>query len=160
MFSRFGTFGFSTWNYWFLIGELLLCQLKVVFFVVVIEHGRLVPATSAADGGYLIAVDRGDRGGAIAELEILGLGEVLYQGLADGLGLALRDVLIEVEHAASHFDLSIGTEVGTGTCDDILAVGVDDGGIERVIRCPLTDKPVEAVVFAGAGGVVAQQVVP
>mgnify|MGYP007061936208 CR=1 FL=1 len=85
---------------------------------------------------------------------------MLYQCLADGLGLALRDVLVEVEHAASHFDLSIGTEVGTGTSDDILAVGVDDGGIERVIGCPLTDKPVEAVVLAGAGSIVAQQVVP
>lgn len=111
----------------------MACQLKVVFLVIVIEDGWLVPAISAADGGYLVAVLRGDGVGAVAELEVLGFGEVLYQGLADGLGFALRNVLIEVEHAASHFDLSIGTEVVTGTCDDILAVGVDDGGIERVI---------------------------
>ena len=99
---------------------------------------------------------RGDRGGAVAELEVLGLGEVLYQILADSLGLALRDVLVEVEHAACHLDLSIGAEVGAGACDDILAVGVDDSGIERVIGCPLTYKPVEAMVFAGAGTVIAQ----
>ena len=97
----------------------------------------------------------GDREGAVAELEVLGLGEMLYESLADGPCFALRDVLVEVEHTASHFDLSIGTEVGTGASDDILAVGVDDGGIERVIGCPLTDKPVEAVVYAGTGIVVA-----
>ena len=123
----------------------MVCQLKVVFLVIVIEDGWLVPAVSAADG---------------AELEVLGLGEVLYQSLADGLGLALRDVLIEVEHATCHFDLGIGTEVGAGASDDILTVGVDDGGIERVIGCPLTDKPVEAVVLTSAGYVVAQQIVP
>ena len=138
----------------------MVCQLKVVFLVIVIEDGWLVPAVSAADGGYLIAVLRSDGVGAIAELEVLGLGEVLYQSLADGLGLALRDVLIEVEHATCHFDLGIGTEVGAGTSDDILTVGVDDGGIERVIGCPLTDKPVEAVVLTSAGYVVAQQIVP
>ena len=102
----------------------------------------------------------GDREGAVAELEVLGLGEVLYQGLADGLGVALRDDLVEVEHAACHLDLCIGAEVGADTSDDILAVGIDDGSVERFIECPLTDKPVEAVVLAGAGGVVAQQVVP
>ena len=134
----------------------MVCQLKVVFLVIVIEDGWLVPAVSAADGGYLIAVLRSDGVGAIAELEVLGLGEVLYQSLADGLGLALRDVLIEVEHAASHFDLSIGTEVGAGTSDDILAKWVDDSGEERIIGCPLTNKPMEAVVLAGAGSVVAQ----
>ena len=134
----------------------MVCQLKVVFLVIVIEDGWLVPAVSAADGGYLVAVLRGDGVGTVAELEVLGLGEVLYQGLADGLGFALRDVLIEFEHATCHLDLGIGTVVGTGTCDDILAVGVDDGGIERVIRCPLTDKPVEAVVLARTGGIVAQ----
>lgn len=138
----------------------MVCQLKVVFFVIVIKDGRLVPAISAADGGYLIAVLRGDRGGAVAELEVLGLCEVLYQCLADSLGLALWDVLVEVEHSACHLDLCIGAEVGAVTSDDILAVGVDDGGIERVIGCPLTDKPVEAVVLAGASSVVAQQVVP
>ena len=102
----------------------------------------------------------GDREGAVAELEVLGLGEVLYQGLADGLGVALRDDLVEVEHAACHLDLCIGAEVGADTSDDILAVGVDYSGIERVIGCPLTYKPVEAVVLAGTGGIVAQQVVP
>ena len=78
-------------------------------------------------------VFRNNGEGAVAELEVLGFGEVLYQGLADGLGFALRNVLIEVEHAACHLDLGIGTEVSAGTSDDILAVGVDDGGIERVI---------------------------
>ena len=134
----------------------MVCQLKVVFLVIVVEDGWLVPAIRAADSSYLVAVLRGDRGGAIAELEVLGLGEVLYQSLADGLGLALRDVLIEVEHTASHFDLSIGTEVGAGTSDDILAKWVDDSGEERIIGCPLTNKPMEAVVLAGAGSVVAQ----
>lgn len=138
----------------------MACQLKVVFLVIVIEDGWLVPAISSADGSNLIAVLRGDGSGAVAELEVLGLGEVLYQVLADGLSLALRDVLVEVEHTACHFDLGIGAEVGAGTGDDILAVGVDDSGIERVIGCPLTDKPVEAVVLAGASSVVAQQVVP
>lgn len=138
----------------------MACQLKVVFLVIVVEDGRLIPAISAAYGGYLVAVLRSDGVGAIAELEVLGLGEVLYQSLADGLGLALRDVLIEVEHATCHFDLGIGTEVGAGASDDILTVGVDDGGIERVIGCPLTDKPVEAVVLTSAGYVVAQQIVP
>ena len=134
----------------------MVCQLKVVFLVIVVEDGWLVPAIRAADSSYLVAVLRGDRGGAIAELEVLGLGEMLYQSLADDLGFPLRDVLVEVEHATCHLDLGIGTVVGTGTCDDILAVGVDDGGIERVIRCPLTDKPVEAVVLARTGGIVAQ----
>lgn len=68
----------------------MVCQLKVVFLVVVIENKRLVPAISAADGGYLIAVLRSDGVGAVAELEILGLGEVLYQCLADGLSLAAQ----------------------------------------------------------------------
>ena len=154
------TIGFSVWNYWFLNGELVIRKLKVVFLVIVIEDVWLVPAISTADGGYLIAVLRGDGEGAIAELEVLGLGEVLYQCLADGLSLALRDVLIEVEHTACHLDLGIGAEVGAGASDNILAVGVDDGGVECVIGCPLTNKPVEAVVFAGAGYVVAQQVVP
>ena len=101
-----------------------------------------------------------NRVGAVAELEVLCLGEVLYQSLADGLGFTLRDVLIEVEHTTCHLDLGIGAEVGAGASDDILAVGVDDSGVERVIGCPLTDKPVEAMVPAGTGDIVAQQVVP
>ena len=72
-----------------------------------IEDWRLVPAVSAADSDYLVAVLRGDRVGAVAELEVLGFGEVLYQSLADGLGLALWDVLVEVEHATCHLDLGI-----------------------------------------------------
>ena len=134
----------------------MVCKLEVVFIVIAVEDGWLIPTAGSADGGYLIAVLRSDGVGAIAELEVLGLGEVLYQSLADGLGLALRDVLIEVEHTASHFDLSIGTEVGAGTSDDILAKWVDDSGEERIIGCPLTNKPMEAVVLAGAGSVVAQ----
>ena len=133
----------------------MVCKLEVVFLVIAVEDGWLIPTAGSADGGYLIAVLRSDGVGAIAELEVLGLGEVLYQ-IADGLGLALRDVLIEVEHTASHFDLSIGTEVGAGTSDDILAKWVDDSGEERIIGCPLTNKPMEAVVLAGAGSVVAQ----
>jgi hypothetical protein len=133
----------------------LVCKLKVVFLVIVIEDGRLVPATSAADSCYLVAVGGGDGVGAVAELEVLGLSEVLYQSFADGLSLTLRDILVEVEHTASHFDLYIGREVGTGASDNILAVWVDDSGIERVIGCPLTYKPVETVVLAGAGSVVA-----
>jgi hypothetical protein len=133
----------------------MVCQLKVVFLVIVIEDGWLVPAISSAYGGYLIAVMRGDGVGAVAELEVLGLGEVLYQILADGLGLTLRDILVEVEHATCHLDLGIGTEIDTGASDDILTKGVNDGGIECVIGCPLTYKPVKAVVLAGAGGVVA-----
>lgn len=85
----------------------MACQLKVVFLVIVIEDGRLVPALSSTFGGYLVAVLRGDGVGAVAELEVLGLGEVLYQGLADGLSLALRDILVEVEHSACHLDLGI-----------------------------------------------------
>ena len=85
----------------------MVCQLKVVFLVIVIEDGKFVPAISAANSDYLIAVLRSDGVGAVAELEVLGFGEVLYQGLADGLGLALRDVLIEVEHATCHLDLGI-----------------------------------------------------
>jgi len=134
----------------------LVCQLKVVFLVIVIEDGRFVPAISAADSDYLIAVLRSDGVGAVAELEVLGLGEVLYQGLADGLSLALRDILVEVEHSACHLDLGIGAEVDAGASDNILAVGVNDSGVERVIGCPLTDKPVEAVVLARTGGIVAQ----
>ena len=140
--------------------KLVVCKLKVVFLVIVIEDRRLVPAISSAYGGYLVAVLRGDGVGAVAELEVLGLGEVLYQGLADGLGLALRNVLVEVEHTACHLDLGIGAEVGAGASDDILTKWVDDSGVERVIGCPLTYKPVEAVVLAGTSGIVAQQVVP
>ena len=101
-------------------------------------------------------VFRGDWEGAVAEFEVFGLGEVGDEGFTDCLCLRLRDILVEVEHATCHLDLCIGTEVGAGASDDILAVGVDDGGIERVIRCPLTDKPVEAVVLARTGGIVAQ----
>lgn len=133
----------------------MACQLKVVFLVIVIEDGWLVPAISSAYVGYLVAVLRGDGIGAVAELEVLGFGEVLYHSLADGLGLTLRDVLVEVEHATCHFDLGIGTEVGAGTCDDILTKWVDDSDVERVIGCPLTYKPVKAVVLAGTGGIVA-----
>lgn len=135
-------------------------QLKVVFFVVVIENRRLVPAIRAADSDYLVAVLGCDGVSAVAELEVLGLGEVLYQCLADGLGPALRDVLVEFEHAACHLDLDVGTEVGAGTSDNILAVGVDDGGEELVIGCTLTDKPVKTMILASAGSIVAQQVVP
>ena len=78
----------------------MACQLNVVFLVIVVENSRLVPAISAADSCYLVAVLRGDGVGAVAELEVLGLGEFLYQRLADGLGFALRDVLLEVEHTA------------------------------------------------------------
>ena len=118
----------------------MVCKLEVVFLVIAVEDGWLIPTAGSADGGYLIAVLRSDGVGAIAELEVLGLGEVLYQ----------------IEHTASHFDLSIGTEVGAGTSDDILAKWVDDSGEERIIGCPLTNKPMEAVVLAGAGSVVAQ----
>ena len=52
----------------------MVCQLKVVFLVIVIEDGKFVPAISAADSCYLVAVGGGDRGGAVAELEVLGLG--------------------------------------------------------------------------------------
>ena len=138
----------------------MVCKLEVVFLVIAVEDGWLIPTAGSADGGYLIAVLRSDGVGAIAELEVLGLGEVLYQSLADGLGLALRDVLIEVEKAACHSDLGIGAEVGTGASDNILTKWVDDSGVERVIGCPLTYKPVEAVVLAGTSGIVAQQVVP
>ena len=103
----------------------MACQLNVVFLVIVVENSRLVPAISAADSGYLVAVLRGDGVGAVAELEVLGLGEVLYYGLADGLSLTLRDVLIEVEKAACHSDLGIGAEVGACAINDILAVGLD-----------------------------------
>jgi len=85
----------------------LVCQLKVVFLVIVVEDGWLIPTAGSADGGYLIAVLRSDGVGAIAELEVLGLGEMLYQSLADDLGFPLRDVLIEVEHATCHLDLGI-----------------------------------------------------
>ena len=64
--------------------------------------------------------------GAIAELEVLGLGEVLYQSLANGIGFTLRNVLIEVEHTTCHLSLGVGKEVGAGTSDNILAVGVDN----------------------------------
>lgn len=96
----------------------------------------------------------------LRNLKYLVLVKRLDHCLADGLGHALGDVLVEVEEAAGHGDLGIGAEVSAGAINDILAVGVDDGGIERVIGCPLTYKPVEAVVLAGTGGIVAQQVVP
>ena len=140
--------------------KLVVCKLKVVFLVIVIEDRRLVPTISSAYGGYLVAVLRGDGVGAVAELEVLGLGEVLYQSLADGLSLTLRDILVEVEHATCHLDLGIGAEVGTGASDNILTKWVDDSSVERAIGYPLTNKPVEAVVLAGTGGIVAQQVVP
>jgi hypothetical protein len=47
-------------------------------------------------------------------------------------------ILVEVEHTTSPLDLGFGAEVSTGASDDILAVGINDGGIERVIGCPLT----------------------
>lgn len=79
----------------------MVCKLEVAFLVIAVEDGWLIPTAGSADGGYLIAVLRSDGVGAIAELEVLGLGEVLYQSLADALGVALRDDLVEVEHAAA-----------------------------------------------------------
>lgn len=71
-------------------------------------------------------VFRSDGVGAVAELEVFCLGEVLYQSLTDGLGFALRDVLLEVEHTTCHLSLDVGTEVGAGISDYILAVGVNN----------------------------------
>lgn len=128
----------------------------MVFLVISVIDRGLGPTVGTADGGYLSLLLGCDGLLTIAPLEVEGLVEGGDEVGADSLGLTLRDVLVEVEHATCHLDLGIGTVVGTGTCDDILAVGVDDGGIERVIRCPLTDKPVEAVVLARTGGIVAQ----
>lgn len=58
---------------------------------------------------------RGDGVGAVAELEVLGLGEVLYQSL-DSLGVALGHVLEEVEHATFRFGRSVGMKVNNGDC--------------------------------------------
>ena len=132
----------------------------MVFVVVSIIDKGLDPTVGVADGSYLDLLLGCDGLLTIAPLEVEGLVEGGDEVGADSLGLTLRDVLVEVEHATCHLDLGIGTVVGTGTCDDILTVGVDDGGIERVIGCPLTDKPVEAVVLTSAGYVVAQQIVP
>lgn len=91
------------------------CQLKVVFLVIIIEDRRLVPATSAADSCYLVAVLRGDEVGAVAELEVLGLGEVLFQSL-DSLGVAFGHILEEDAHATFRFDRSVGMKVNKGDC--------------------------------------------
>ena len=133
---------------------------ELVFLVVSIIDRGLGPAVGTADGGYLGLLLGSDGLLTIAPLEVESLVEGGDEVGADGLGLRLGDALVELRQAARHETLGIGTVVGTGTCDDILAVGVDDGGIERVIRCPLTDKPVEAVVLARTGGIVAQYVVP
>lgn len=85
-------------------GRTSACQLKVVFLVIVIEDGRFVPAIRAADSDYLVAVLRSDGVGAVAVLEVLSLGEVSYQGLADGHGFALRNVLIVF---ARHTDINV-----------------------------------------------------
>ena len=53
-------------------------KLKVVFLVIAVEDGWLIPTAGTADGGNLRTVGRGDRSGTFAELEVLGLGEVLY----------------------------------------------------------------------------------
>ena len=87
----------------------------MVFLIVSIIDRGLGPAVGTADGGYLVAVLRGD-------------------------GDATR-----------HLDLYIGAEVGAGASDDILTKWVDDNGVERVIGCPLTNNPMEAVVLAGTG---------
>ena len=70
---------------------------------------------SAADRCYLVAVGGGERGGAVAELEVLGLGEVLYLSL-DSLGVAYGHVLEEVEHATFRFDRSVGIKVNIVDC--------------------------------------------
>lgn len=93
-------------------------------------------------------------------LEVLGLGEVGDEGFANSLCFRLWDILVEVDHTACHATFLVRAEVGTGASDDILAVGIDDSGVERFNGCPLTDKPVETVVLAGTSGIVAQQVVP
>ena len=128
----------------------------MIFLVVSIIDRGLGPAVGTADGGYLGLLLGSDGLLTIAPLEVESLVEGGDEVGADGLRLWLGDVLVKLREAARHETLGIGTVVGTGTCDDILAVGVDDGGIERVIRCPLTDKPVEAVVLARTGGIVAQ----
>lgn len=61
------------------------------------------------------SVFQGDGVGAITELEVLGLGEVLFQSL-DSLGVALGHVLEEVAHATCRFDRSVGMKVNTGDC--------------------------------------------
>ena len=123
------------------------------------EDGSLVPTACAADGGDVLAVFRCDGSGAVAELEVFGSGEVLDECTADCLRLSLRDVLVEVEHATCHHALGDGTVVGAGAGDDILAERVDSGDIGNAVRSRLSDKPVKAVLLAGAGGDVAQYIV-
>jgi len=68
----------------------------------------------------------GDGEGAVTELEVLGLGKIGDDSFTDGLGFALRDVLLEVEHTTCHLSLGVGTEDGAGTSDNIPAVGVNN----------------------------------
>ena len=85
----------------------MVCKLEVVFLVIAVEDGWLIPTAGTADGGNLRTIGRGDRSSTFAELEVLGLGEGLDHRLADGLGLALGDVLVEVEHTTCHLSLDV-----------------------------------------------------
>lgn len=84
---------------------------------------------------------------------------MLDECTADRLRLGLGDVLVEVEHATCHHALGVGTVVGAGAGDDILAERVDSGDIGNAVRSRLSGKPVKAVLLARAGGDVAQYIV-
>ena len=80
-----------------------------------------------------MTVFRCDGSGAVAKLEVFGLGEVLDKCPADGLSFVLRNVLVEVEHASCHRAFGIGTVIGAGAGDDVLAEWVDGGGVGSVV---------------------------
>ena len=102
---------------------------------------------------------RGDGVGAVAELEVLGLGEVLYQSLANFIGFALRNVLIEVDHTSCHSTFLVRTEIDAVAFNDILAVRIDDVDYTHIIWSPLGYMPTVAMLLAGTFIAYTQQVV-
>ena len=63
----------------------------------------------------------------IAPLEVEGLVEGGDEVGADGLGLRLGDVVVELRQAARHVSLGIGLKVGALVSKDVGATWVDDG---------------------------------
>ena len=70
--------------------KLVVCKLKVVFLIIVVEIGGLVPTISTADGNDLVAVLRSDRVGAVADLKYLVLVKCCIRALRMALALPLE----------------------------------------------------------------------
>ena len=112
-----------------------------------------------ADGGYLRLLLGCDGLLTVAPLEVESLVECGDEVGADGFGLRLGDVLVELRQAACHATLSIGLEVGALVGKDVGAVWIDDGDVMVSLRGVAGEDIVKAVLMTAALAVVAEYVV-